>query len=395
MRHIALALVLAAVARAADDDGSLAPDTRWNHARGPASGNAMSAAEPPETFGRVAWTYKAKGAILFTPVVWDGAVFVVDGDAKRVELLALDAETGEVWARTAVHAPSQPAVFARNVFLVEEGRTLAQIALSGRTFSRVWSYEAGAGASSPCVIDGEVYLVTPGALLSLRPGLSQPAWRVEGAFTGEPSVRDGHVYALRRDGQRLLLSAYARADGAEATSIVLAEKAPAGPGGRIALGGHIAAALIPPESGHTWAILSRTPGDKGPQLGLVRTEKLLTDPLTTNFIIIAMAEEAKAWCGIYLDEKQPRRPFVGVSERPDLFESTTSCIWLGEAGQCFGDWCGNVVNNVLFWHARERPEGAVLRKGLRFHAVPARDALLLFVPADGKLVLAVAPEEVR
>lgn len=391
MRHAALAILLAAAARA--DDGGRAPDTRWNHARGPASCSGMSAAEPPESFGRIKWTYKSKGAVLSTPVVWDGAIFVVDGSDKRAELLALDVETGQVWARTAARAPGQPAAYARSAFLVEEGKAIVQIRLAGRAFSREWTYAAGPGVSSPRILDGEIYVTTPDALLSLRAGMRRPAWKIDGAFTGEPAVRDGHVYALRRDGTRLVLSVHARADGKEATSLVLGEIA--GAGGRIVLGNRIAAVLLPPEQGRTWAVLSRKAGEGAPELALARTEKLLTDPLAGDYTLLAISAEPKAWTLYYTEEKQARLPRVAASARPELFEAPASPIWLGEACQCYGDWCGDVVSNTVFWHARERPEGAVLRKGLRFNAVPARNELLLLVPADGASILALAPEEIR
>jgi len=54
-----------------------------------------------------------------------------------------------------------------------------------------------------------------------------------------------------------------------------------------------------------------------------------------------------------------------------------------------------MIQNTIFWHARERPEGAPLRKGLRFHPVPARNDLLLLVPADGKSMVALIPQEIK
>jgi hypothetical protein len=389
MRHAAF-LLLASAALA--DDGGIAPATRWSHARGPASCSGQSLAEPPETFGGLAWTYKARTAILFPPVVWDGAVFVVDGDAKTADLVALDAETGKPWARAAVRAPTQPAAFARSVFLLEERKTLVQLQLDGRTLTRGWTFEVGAGASPPRIVDGEIYVTTPTALLSLRAGLSRPAWKVEGTFAGEPAVRGDHVYALRRGSGNLLLSTYARAGGKEAASVALSEGAGEG-AGRIAVGNRVVGALIPPESAQTWAILSRDP-DTG-AVTLSRTAKLLMDPYVGDRLLLALAAEPRAWTTFYADDKRSTIPRVAPADRPELFGAPAAAVWLGECCQAFGDWCGDVIGNTIYWHARERPEGAPLRKGLRFHAVPARHALLLLVPADGKTMLAVAPEEIR
>ncbi len=386
MRRLALALLLAAAVRA--DDGAVAPETRWNHARGPASGSGISRATAPESFGGFAWTYRAKGEILFPPVVWDGAAFVVDGS----ELVGLDIATGRPWARVAAKAPGQPVAFAGSAFLVEEGRRLAQFRLARSKLSREWTYDAGPNLSTPRIVDGEIYATTPLALLSLRVGLGTPAWKTEGAFAGEPAVRDGHVYALRRDGASLALAAFGRTDGAEAASVVLSERAE-GRGGRVVVGKDIAAALLPPEDRHEWALVSRKLAGSELELGLARTEKLLTDPVAGSFAVLAVTEEPRHWCFLTLNPKEARRPFA--ADRPELLETVVAAVWLGESSQCYGDWCGDPFHNSIDWHASERPEGAHLRKGLRFHAVPARDGLLLFVPADGKTVVALAAEEIR
>jgi len=389
MRHAATAILLLAAAAPADD-GSIAPETRWSHARGPASGNGMSRADPPESFGRFAWTYRAKALIAFPPVVWDGVAFVVDGS----DLVAIDIERG-AFARIEAKAPGQPAAFAGCAFLVEEGRRLVQFRLARRQLVREWTYDAGADVSAPRIIDGEIYATTPDALLGLRVGLATPAWRTEGAFTGEPAVRDGHVYALRRGrGGGLELAAYARKDGAEAAVVSVSDKAEGG-GGRVVVGRDIAAVRLPPEGARTWAVLSRKLADEKLALALARTEHLLTEPAAGNYTLLAVTEEPRAWCFLTLNAKDPRRPLVTAKDRPELLETVVAPVWLGESSQCYGNWCGEPFGNLVLWHASERPEGAPLQKGLRFHAVPARGALLLLVPADGKSVVALAPEEIR
>ena len=187
MRPPAALLLLAAAVLA--DDGGIAPDTRWSHARGPASCSAQSFADPPETFGGFAWTYKSKSVIRHPPVVWDDAIFLVEGDGKSGDLVVLDAETGKSWAHTSLRSPGEPALASRSAFLVEEGKTLVQFQLDGRALQRGWTYDVGAGASPPRIVDGEIYVATSAALLSLRAGLSRPVWKVDGAFAGEPAVR--------------------------------------------------------------------------------------------------------------------------------------------------------------------------------------------------------------
>ena len=127
----------------------------------------------------------------------------------------------------------------------------------------------------------------------------------------------------------------------------------------------------------------------------VRHQLLITEPIAGVFALLAATEEPRQWCLLTLNPKEERRPLVAAKDRPELFETVVPPVWLGESSQCYGDWCGDPFGNSILWHASERPEGAQLRKGLRFHAVPARDALVLLVPADGKSVVALAPEEIR
>jgi hypothetical protein len=390
MRPPAVLLLLAAAVLA--DDGGIAPDTRWSHARGPASCSAQSFADPPETFGGFAWTYKSKSVIRHPPVVWDDAIFLVEGDGKSGDLVVLDAESGKPWAHASVRSPGEPALASRSAFLVEEGKTLVQFQLEGRALQRGWTYDVGAGASPPRIVDGEIYVAAPGALLSLRAGLSRPVWKVDGAFAGEPAVRGDLVYALRRGSGNLLLSTYARKDGKEKGSVEIAGSAGTG-NGRIVVGNRVVGALVPPESAQTWAVLARDP-DTG-AVTFARTEKLVTDPFVGDRLLLGLGAEPRAWTMFYADDKRASIPRVSAADRPELFEAPAPPVWLGESCQVFGNWCGDVISNTIYWHARERPEGAALRKGLRFHAVPARDEMLLLVPADGKTMVALVPEEIR
>jgi hypothetical protein len=117
--------------------------------------------------------------------------------------------------------------------------------------------------------------------------------------------------------------------------------------------------------------------------------------MPVNQAIFAMSGSPPQWSSFLAKGKELRQPYTSAKDRPELFEASAACVWLGESAQCYGDWCGDLFENIIYWHASERPEGAPLRKGLRFHAVPARHELLLFVPADGKSILAIAPEEIR
>jgi hypothetical protein len=163
----------------------------------------------------------------------------------------------------------------------------------------------------------------------------------------------------------------------------------------VVVGRDILGVLLPPEPARTWTLVSRKLADGKLELGMGRKEKLLADPLAGNFTLISVTEEPRQWCFVTLNPKEERRPLVTAKDRPELLEVIAPPVWLGESQQCYGNWCGDPFGNSIGWHASERADGAVLRKGLRFHAVPVRDGLLLFVPADGKSVLALASEEIR
>jgi len=382
MKRLLLVLGLA-VAATASEDGAAAPPDRWTHPRGPASCSAVSTAWPPESFGGFRWTWKPRDAIAATPLTWDGAVFVLDGSA----LVALDARTGKEWARIAVKDPGGMAVGGRSVFLLEGKGRLVQYLLEGETFRRGWSYEGGAGAAPPRVIDDEIYLLTPRAILSLRAGLSRPAWTIEGNFVGEPAVRGEDVYALRKDGEQLTLVLLRREDGRERLTWDLG---PRHDGGRLVVGNHVLAV----EAGGEWILLGRDANKDGVQIKSGHDELLDTEPFAGDQVLLALTRKPRAWTILRPAGDHQRMPLMTEKERPELFEGAAACVWLGESSQCFGTWCGDVNSNAIFWHVSERPEGKPFAKGVRFPAVPLGDECVLLVTADGKLLAALEPEKI-
>lgn len=384
-------LLLAAAGQAGEPDASRAAVERWTHPRGSAAGNARSFARAPESFGGIVWSYGAKKTILAPPLTWDGAAFVLDGGT----LVALDVEQGRVLARTTVNVDQADkiAVYDRDFFCLEE-RRLVQYRLRGRKLTRGWTHEVGAGASAPAILAGEIYLTTKeGTLLRLRAGAREPAWKLDSEYVGDPAVYGDHVYALDRAGGKLRIVLHARGNGQVVTSVDLGGAAN-GPGGRVVVTETMVGARIP-GSPDKWAIVESKPAQKGPpKLTFRRYETLHCQPSTGRSTFLALARKPPTWCFITLDPKRKIIPLVNLKRHPKLARSGVAPISLNWPTVCFGSWAGNMHSRRILWRLDERPEIKVLRDGVKFHAVPARHALLLVVANDGKSLHAIGPEEI-
>jgi hypothetical protein len=385
-------VLLAALGRAAEPDASRAAVERWTHPHGSAAGNGRSFARAPDSFGGTVWSFKAQKTILAPPLTWDGAAFVLDGGT----LAALDVEDGRVLARTPVNIgqPRKTAVYDRDFFCLEE-RRIVQYRLRGRKLTRGWSFEVGAEASAPAVVLGEIYLTTKGGLLRLRAGARKPAWRIAGDYVGDPAAYGDHVYALERSGGKLELVLHARTDGQVITSVGLGS-APSGRGGRVVVTETMLGAQIPGSKG-TWAILESKPAEKGPpQLSFHHNETLHCQPSTGRSTFLALAHNPPTWCFVTLSKNPKRRliPLVNLKRHPKLVKDRVAPISLNWPTVCLGSWAGNIHSMRILWRFDERPEIKALRDGVRFHAVPARHALLLVVAKDGQSLHAIGPEEI-
>ncbi len=120
--------------------------------------NLHTGAAPGPAFipdNTIAWTFRADGPILASPVVADGVVFV-NTDDRRV--VALDAGTGNtIWERPVeVQANSTPSVAADMVYVGLRDGTM--LALDRRTGEVVWTYKTEAAIyGSATVVDGALY----------------------------------------------------------------------------------------------------------------------------------------------------------------------------------------------------------------------------------------------
>jgi serine/threonine protein kinase/outer membrane protein assembly factor BamB len=120
--------------------------------------NSHTGAIPGPSFdpdGTIAWTFKADGQILASPVVADGVVFVNTNDRRVV---ALDAITGDtIWEHPVeVQANSTPSVAADMVYVGTRDGTM--LALDRHTGVVVWKYKTEAAIyGSATVVDGVIY----------------------------------------------------------------------------------------------------------------------------------------------------------------------------------------------------------------------------------------------
>jgi hypothetical protein len=379
-----LIVALCGAAAADERDGGHAAARRWTHPDGPASGSYRSLTAAPEDFGGIRWTYKARDTLLAPPLVWDDAVFVLDGDAKSAQLVALDAEDGVVLAREKVQPGPAPglAVYARSVFLREEG-ALVQYRLRRKKFERRWEFDVGADASAPRVLGGEIYVATSKGLLRLRAGLPVPVWTAEGPWMGTPAVFRGHVYGLKRSGSgAVAFVAVKREDGKAAATVEFE----GGGGARVAVAEEVAAARL---LGRRWALLARKEEKDELTLTFKRREELTLDPLLGSSLFIALRAKPPLWHFLRLIEKHPANP-LGRG-REDLVDGAAACVSLGGPVICFGAWCADVNQNEIMWNLHGTKE---FPHGVRFNAVPADDRRILLVPKDGKRLHLIGPEEI-
>ncbi len=378
---LAVLLSLPAPLLAGEADAGHAPPGRWPHPRGPASASGRSLAEPPTSFGGLLWSYSARSPIRETPLLWDGALFLLEDR----EVVVLDAATGRVRARAALPpAPTgTPALHEQSIFLIDGGTRLVEFHLRVRQLQQRWSCDVGGGAAGVRIHMGEIYVTTAAGLLRLRQGRGKPAWSAAGRYEGEPAVLGDHVYALRRPAAGgLQLVIHERRDGKECG---VAERGnEGGAGGVVAVSEGMAAVQV----GGKWALLARNPT---PSLRLLRLESLKTPPLLGPALAIALSD-SDAWT-LYMDGKRPVQPVLPSKSRPDLGMSVVAPTGLGEV-ICFGAWAGDLNANEVLWHLRERSDVKQFAKGVAFAPVPSGDGRMVAVPEDRRSVHCIGPEEI-
>jgi len=159
--------------------------------------------------GAQVWNYTTGGPIQWSsPAVASGVVYVGSTDNK---IYALNAATGtEVWSyATAGEVWSSPAVAGGVVYVGSNDGNV--YALSATTGTKVWNYTtAGAVWSSPAVVDGRVYVGSDdNKTYCLNASTGNHMWKYTtgGAVESSPAVADGVVYVGSNDGNIYFLNA--------------------------------------------------------------------------------------------------------------------------------------------------------------------------------------------
>ncbi len=151
--------------------------------------------------GRLRWRFDSEEAVVSSPAVVDGRLYVGLGDRR---IVALDADSGApLWERK-VSGPvdSSPAVAGDSVFIgLRDGRALALDANSG---ALRWEFQTGGiFATAPVVDEGIAYIGSgDGALYTLDAQTGERRWtyRTGGHIATDPAINDEIVAALSQDG---------------------------------------------------------------------------------------------------------------------------------------------------------------------------------------------------
>ena len=170
------------------------------------------------------WKFTTDGAVISSPSVADGMVYVGSQDKN---IYCLDSRTGSlVWNfTTGARIKSSPAIADGMVYVgPDDGNVYCLDAEDG---SLIWSTDAGgqievnfaaapALRSSPTVVDGNVYvgsLDTNVYCLDVEDGDVEWTFKTEGYITSSPAVVDGAVYIVSEEPEAGALYKLDAADG--------------------------------------------------------------------------------------------------------------------------------------------------------------------------------------
>jgi outer membrane protein assembly factor BamB len=181
---------------------ALAATDNWYMWRGDAA-HSSTATTGPSTFA-FAWKYTTAGAVISSPTIADGILYVGSQDSY---LYALDASSGSlIWKfKTNDYMVSSPAVSHGLVFTGgDDGYVYCLNALTGemkwKTFVNgdiEYTYGSLVLKSSPAVADDKVYVGSlDGYLYALAVDSGDVVWKynTDGYILSSPAVADGAVY---------------------------------------------------------------------------------------------------------------------------------------------------------------------------------------------------------
>ena len=228
---------------------SIAEPDDWPHPRGGLQGLGVAEAELQDTY-QPAWTYKTAGAVLSSPIIVDGVVYVgsedkhlhaIDAktgkqkwklvtetliDASPIYdngivyigtdggiLLAVDAETGKPkWQfKTEGRIAGEAAVTTRKgQKVVIVGSHDGQLyCINAETGKQVWAYETGDYVNCGIVLDDNTIVLggcdTMMHLIDLNTGKGTAQIELGGEVAGTPALSKGHAYIGHMQGEVLAI----------------------------------------------------------------------------------------------------------------------------------------------------------------------------------------------
>jgi outer membrane protein assembly factor BamB len=184
---------------------AIGPSKPWSMFRHDAAQTELGQSGPTNLMLR--WTYTTGGAVISSPAIVNGRVYVGSQDQY---LYCLDAETGAfIWKfKTGAMLRSSPAVVNGKVYIgPDDGNVYCLDTVTG---GLLWSQPAGGYIewytrskpplrSSPMVVEGKVYVgALDGNLYCLDANYGNVLWKypTTGGITASPAVTGGAVYIV-------------------------------------------------------------------------------------------------------------------------------------------------------------------------------------------------------
>jgi outer membrane protein assembly factor BamB len=151
--------------------------------------------------GAQIWNYTYESAMVLSPALANGYIYIVSGYPSHGNVYALNASTrSPIWNyTTGSYIYSSPAV-ANNVVYVGAGSTV--FALDAFKGAQIWNYTTGSSVGAPAVANGLVYIGSGNLVYALDASTGTEKWNTttQGTARGSsPAIANGDVYVSSND----------------------------------------------------------------------------------------------------------------------------------------------------------------------------------------------------
>jgi outer membrane protein assembly factor BamB len=151
--------------------------------------------------GAQMWNYTYESAMVLSPALANGYIYIASGYPSHGNVYALNASTGSpIWNyTTGSYIYSSPAV-ANNVVYVGAGNTV--FALDAFNGAQIWNYTMGSIVGAPAVANGFVYIGSGNLVYALDASTGTEKWNTatQGTARGSsPALANGDVYVSSND----------------------------------------------------------------------------------------------------------------------------------------------------------------------------------------------------